>query len=266
MLEHAVVGLDFSPVTEDLQRELPPLRQLGIRKLSLVTALGGPYPQAPEVRHRGHYLARLKSLADELDGFEVNIEVRDGRPADELRQAADESRAHVIVVGSRGHTPWRALFLGSTVLELARISRRPLLLLPLRESKPERGGGVLLATDGSASAEAAEQLALRLGQQLGGAATTVIPSGARHNEDAEQATTHLERVVGKVLTPHVRRGALPEEIRELADTQQSDVIIVGTRGRNPLSGLLLGSTAEHLLRTSNRPVLLVPNPDSNDRR
>jgi nucleotide-binding universal stress UspA family protein len=125
---------------------------------------------------------------------------------------------------------------------------------------------VLLATDGSASARAAERLALRLGQQLGGTATTVIRSGTREPDAAEQsATAHLEQLVGTVLTPHVLRGPLPEAIRELADEQRADVIIVGARGRNPLRGLLLGSTAEHLLRTSNRPVMLVPDPDGNDR-
>jgi nucleotide-binding universal stress UspA family protein len=136
MLEHAVVGLDLSPATEDLQRELPHLHQLGVRKLSLVNALGGPYPQAPELRHREHYQARLETLAHGLEQFEVHVEVRDGRPADELRRAADEACADVIVVGSRGHTPWRDLFLGSTVLDLARTSRRPLLLLPSADPVP----------------------------------------------------------------------------------------------------------------------------------
>ena len=173
-------------------------------------------------------------------------------------EVADGSGADVIVVGSHGHTPWRDLFLGSTVLELVRTSRTPILLLPLGPDHIERGGGVLLATDGSSSAAAAERLAVALGGELGGAAVTVVtrPDDA---EAEERASTHLEQIVaGSALSPVVEHGHLPEAIGALAEKRASDVIVVGARGRNPLTGLLLGSTAEHLLRTANRPVLLVP--------
>jgi nucleotide-binding universal stress UspA family protein len=259
-LERAVVGIDLSPTTDQLLQELRHLKRLGVKQLTLVTVLGGPYPQAPEERHRDHYETRLEELATQIDGLEVSVEVRSGRPSAELQRAADQTAADLIVAGSHGHTPLRDLFLGSTVLDLARTSRRPLLLFPLGDPRPDRGGGVLLATDGSISAEPAEQLALELGRDLGGSAVTVIiPS--RDGEDREkQAQDHLDQLVDTVLVPRVEHGPKPETITALADEQAADVIVVGARGRNPLAALLLGSTAEHVLRTSRRPVLLVPGP------
>jgi nucleotide-binding universal stress UspA family protein len=253
MLDHAVVGVDHSPATDRLVAELRHLPRLGVRRLTLVTVLGGYYPQTPEERHREHYQARLAELADQLRGIETAVEVRTGYPAAELAGVASESDADVIAVGSHGHTPWRDLFLGSTVLDLVRTSRRPILLLPLGPAPSERGGGVVLATDGSASAAAAERVGLALGRELGGTAVTVV-----READREQAATHLEQLAGTVLTPLVEAGPLPETIRALADRQAADVIVVGARGRNPLTGLVLGSTAEHLLRTASRPVLMVP--------
>ena len=37
----------------------------------------------------------------------------------------------------------------------------------------------------------------------------------------------------------------------------ADVIVVGTHGRRGFSRLMLGSTAERILRTANRPVYIV---------
>jgi nucleotide-binding universal stress UspA family protein len=259
MLEHAVVGIDHSPATDPLLEQLRQLPRLGVRRVTLVTVLGGHYPQAPEVRHRGHYRALLEEMATHLDELDVSVEVRTGHPSQELRYAAAESSADLLVAGSHGHTPWRDLFLGSTVLDLVRTSTVPILLLPLGPPTSTRGGGVLLATDGSRNAADAEQLAITLGRKLGGTAVTVL---TEHDEgDVDEAATHLEQLVtDSPLEPHVDRGPLPEVIGRLAEQQAADVVVVGSRGRNPLTGLLLGSTAEHLLRTARRPVLLVPTP------
>ncbi len=258
MLEHAVVGLDHSSVTGRLAEELQLLPRLGVTRATLVTVLGGHYPNVPQESHRDHFLSLLEQTAAQLGGFDTSCEVRSGYPAAELRETAEESGADVIVVGSHGHTPWRDLFLGSTVLELVRTSRTPILLLPLGPDHIDRGGGVLLATDGSSSAAAAEQVAVALGEDLGGAAVTVVT----RPDDAEveaRASAHLEQLAARSsLSPVVEQGPLPEAIGALAEKRGSDVIVVGARGRNPLTGLLLGSTAEHLLRTANRPILLVP--------
>jgi nucleotide-binding universal stress UspA family protein len=259
VLDHAVVGIDHSPSDEAFLAGLAILPRLGVDRVTLVTVLGGYYPQAPEERHRDHYLGRGEELATPLTdaGLDVAVEVRSGRTAEELRRAADERGADLIVAGSRGHTPWRDLFLGSTVLDLLRTARRPVLLVPLGPTTAIGGGGLVLATDGSTSARDAERTAVTIGGRLGGVAVTVLDD--RADADAERAAAdHLAAVVaGSELTTEVIRGPLPEAIAQLAADRSADVIVVGARGRNPLTGLLLGSTAEHLLRTSDRPVLLV---------
>ena len=257
MINHAVVGIDHGPPTDELLSEVGDLSRLGVRSVTLVTVLGGHYPQAPQERHREHYRQRLETLAGKLSGFDTSVEVRSGAAAGELCRAAAEQDADVIVVGSHGHTPWRDLFLGSTVLELLRTSPCPVLLLPLHDPAGPRGGGLLLATDGSQSAAPAERLARDLGDTLGGSAMTVLPPTAGDEEVAD-ARDHLTQVVEGALDCEVECGPLPEAIARRAQEQQADLIVVGARGRNPLTGLLLGSTAEHLLRTSHRPVLLVP--------
>ena len=263
MLDHAIVGLDFSDATDQLIAELPRLARLGCTRLTLVHVLGGHYPQAPEVRHRAHYEARLAEEAERVEQqFAVATQVRIGDVCSELERAAAEQGGALLVVGSRGHTPWRDLFLGSTVLDLMRTSQLPVLLLPLEPGRPGTGGGMVLATDGSASAAGAERLVGELTDHLAGVAITVLdpdprPTAGGSDPQAERARAHLDTLAGAGLETQVVRGPLPEAIARFADERSADLIVVGARGRNPLSGLLLGSTAEHLLRTAGRPVLVV---------
>ncbi len=47
-------------------------------------------------------------------------------------------------------------------------------------------------------------------------------------------------------------------LRSVADQHKAAVIVVGTHGSSPITGMLLGSTAYRLVHSSTTPVLIVP--------
>ena len=55
----------------------------------------------------------------------------------------------------------------------------------------------------------------------------------------------------------IRTGSAFHEITEQAREQQADVIVIATHGRGALAHLLLGSTAERVVRHAPCPVLVV---------
>src|SRR5262249_41030573 len=55
-------------------------------------------------------------------------------------------------------------------------------------------------------------------------------------------------------------GGVAQTIAEVAEERRADGIVVGSPGRAPRSGLLLGSVVQRLLRIAHRPVLVVPAP------
>jgi nucleotide-binding universal stress UspA family protein len=56
----------------------------------------------------------------------------------------------------------------------------------------------------------------------------------------------------------VMLGGPAHSIDEIADQVKGDLIVVGTRGNSPVSGLLLGSVTQRLLHLATVPVLAVP--------
>ena len=53
-------------------------------------------------------------------------------------------------------------------------------------------------------------------------------------------------------------GGAAHAIADLAASDNADVIVVGTRGQSPITGLLLGAVTQRLLHIAACPVLAVP--------
>ena len=57
-----------------------------------------------------------------------------GGPAQAIEEIADEARADLIVVGTRGHSPVAGLLLGSVTQRLLHIAGRPVVVVPPTEA------------------------------------------------------------------------------------------------------------------------------------
>lgn len=81
-----------------------------------------------------------------------------------------------------------------------------------------------------------------------------------------QATARLGQLAaapafaGVAIAPQVRIGAPFAEIVALARDLRHDLVVIGARKRSGLTELLLGSTAERVLRKASAPVLIAKEP------
>jgi universal stress protein A len=139
---------------------------------------------------------------------------------------------------------------------------------------------ILVPTDFSETADAALEYAKTLAGQLGASlhllhvfsdpyafATTpeagaVLPPNIR-----ERALADARECLAKRLTPDeaerfdgtraIVTGLTARQIVEFADENGINLIVIGTHGRRGVAHLLLGSVAEHVVRTATCPVLTV---------
>jgi len=85
---------------------------------------------------------------------------------------------------------------------------------------------------------------------------------------AERAQAHLQELANQLLPPGlaeklvVRVGVPYHEIVEAAGELQADLIVITTHGHTGLKHVLLGSTAEWVVRHAPCPVLTVRRRDS----
>jgi nucleotide-binding universal stress UspA family protein len=135
---------------------------------------------------------------------------------------------------------------------------------------------ILIATDGSPSAEEAVGVGLELAKEQGADVTFVHVTqadefhGGRggshaipHREELDESEATLEAAAQAAEAAGVSyaleriSGETVETIVALADAKDVDLIVVGSRGRNPLATALLGSVSNGVLRRAGRPVLVV---------
>ncbi len=74
--------------------------------------------------------------------------------------------------------------------------------------------------------------------------------------------TRDQRVRVSLHTAPVRAGRVGDRLARLADEIDADLLIVGTRGRSSLGGLIIGSATQRLMHMTTRPVLVLPLRDS----
>jgi nucleotide-binding universal stress UspA family protein len=140
---------------------------------------------------------------------------------------------------------------------------------------------ILLATDGSPNAEEAlayaRDLAVRdkarvyvvcafppVPTQLGKPwyDCQIVSNISRSEKVAEQAAAKL-REAGIDVVIEVLEGSPADAILCVADVQNCDLIVMGTRGHGDLASLLLGSVSHRILSNANVPVLIIKNGNLN---
>lgn len=134
---------------------------------------------------------------------------------------------------------------------------------------------ILVPTDGSPASDAAIDHAIDIADRYGarlhalyvvdGSAYSTLEAGSEVVVDAlesegEQATDRVAdaaAAAGVETTTTVTSGTAYRTIREYADEQAIDMIVMGTHGRKGLDRYLLGSVTERVVRTADVPVLTV---------
>ncbi len=79
------------------------------------------------------------------------------------------------------------------------------------------------------------------------------------------AKSHVEKLAStvkgvKTVKTVVRKGMEDQEILRYAESEKIDLIVMGTHGRRGLEHLIIGSTAEKVIRRAKAPVLTIRKP------
>jgi nitroimidazol reductase NimA-like FMN-containing flavoprotein (pyridoxamine 5'-phosphate oxidase superfamily)/nucleotide-binding universal stress UspA family protein len=120
---------------------------------------------------------------------------------------------------------------------------------------------ILVATDLSELSAAAMRAAVDQARSSGAELQVLHVAASRQAQPNAVATLRdfIRELDGGIrIVPSVRVGSAAEEIVRCAEEGDARLIVMGRHGHTGATGVLLGSVAECVARTSRRPVLLVP--------
>jgi nucleotide-binding universal stress UspA family protein len=203
-------------------------------------------------------VARAVRIA-EAEGIATEVAFADDDPADAVVRTADERDADVIVTGSRGLYREEQLF-GSVVRKVVTHAPCDVLLTRARpEADRPRGvppyRRILLATDGSATADRAARKAYALATRLDASMTLVFVGHPRTGElvlGDTAATIGEGRPVGLV----VLDGDPARQIIATARDEGYDLVIVGNKGLTGARAAFLGSVPRDVAEYATCDVLV----------
>ncbi|MEO7230188.1 MAG: universal stress protein, partial [Candidatus Limnocylindrales bacterium] len=206
-----------------------------------------------------------------------------GRAATVVVDEARTFEADLVIVGSRGHGTIGELVLGSVSSEIVDHARCPVLV-----ARRPAVARILLASDGSPSARAAEEVVAGwsifrdLPIRVVSVADVVRPwhSGIApsmygqvldlYGKDLKAAGDEARRItveaVGRLrqagcdAEPDPRSGDAAAEIIAATDSWGADLVVLGSRGRSGLTRVLLGSVARNVAHGSTASVMVVHEP------
>ncbi|MEF8776583.1 MAG: universal stress protein [Haloarculaceae archaeon] len=217
----------------------------------------------------------LETQAERLreKGFDVETHVVRGTPHRRINGLAEQVKADLMVVGSRGQSPLEQRFIGGTARNVARTAARPLLVQRILEDDADHEVAsehlferVLYPTDFSENAERAfEQFDYLTTATQEATLLHVAPPDRRAGAGAiEDPAVRLDELAGQLAEKGipaetmVREGEAVDEILAAAIELDPTTILVGSRGQSRIRRLLLGSTSEAVTARADSNVLLVP--------
>lgn len=213
---------------------------------------------------------------------EVSSHLIPGEPGHVL--VAESERAHLVVVASRGHSRMHDTFASSTAMYTVTHCRCPVVVIrpeqPAGEDMREAVGRVLVGVDGTPLSADVIDFAFREAERLGVGVTAlhtwIQPVASGHDAlvpfagDLEALQHENEAILSESLAatiadhPDVDVRQVTMQIAAsvalIESSMGARLVVIGSRGRGPIAGLLLGSTSQAVLHNAGCPVAIIHAP------
>jgi nucleotide-binding universal stress UspA family protein len=289
-LKRLLVPIDFSPAS------LYPIQWAKFisrrTKVSIhfvnVHDFGYPVPMAltppvigSEAEIKDHLHRDLQAVAISQNVLDANFQIRVGRAFEQICQVASEIQANLILLATHGRTGWERALLGSTAERVIRYAPCPVLVARRPSSRRKarlKLGKIVVPVDFSDCSAQGLHYAVELAQLFGAELSLLNVVQLHHDLPPVVVYTHAElrRWAREVAQAHmadllratdfcevkfevaVKMGSPAQKVCRYAQQIGADLIVTATHGRTGLRHVLMGSTAEQIVRYAKTPVLVVP--------
>jgi len=222
---------------------------------------------------------RLRELTGRhaQNGFQPELVVQEGLVTDSILSFAEKQAVDLIVMGTHGRHGVDRLTTGSVTEKVLRRARCPVLAVrkpthdfvdPSQKNDFVQLRKVLFCTDFSEHSDRALQYALSLAMEYNAELSLLhvledVSGSTELQAETANAMRQLERPIPSdarswcTIKSTVRIGKPYQEIIQMALEAQTDLVVIGVRGRNALDLAMFGSTTHRVIQLGSCPVLAV---------
>ncbi len=287
MFSRVLFPVDFSSINENILRSLDELKIIGVEEVVLAhiveEQVGGLLLDEDKKKViREALVEKAESKLEEYrrmleeKGFKATVykPIPVGKVEEEILRIEDKTAPNLLLLSSKGRNWFKPSLTGSTSETLLRKSRIPVLYIKILPSEKGeeysmkfRGlfNKIMVATDLSRKADKLYECAVEIARRTSSrirllhvieyyrAPETLV---RLVREELERDASKLEEK-GVRVSYSIRRGVPHKEIIDYALEHDVSLIIMGMRGEESfLRGLIMGSTADAIVRHSPVPLLV----------
>jgi nucleotide-binding universal stress UspA family protein len=229
-----------------------------------------------ELEKQSKRLMKELNAKAEKAGVPLKTEVRLGDINTEIGDAVEKTKADLVVVGTHGSKGFERWLMGSVTEKLMRHCPVPLMVIGGRRkagTPPPGIDSILVTTDFSDGTSDAMKYAFSIAQESGAKIDLLhvidehvmveAPSDVRESmidgirkklDDLVPGTAKSRREANTT----VATGTPYQAILKTAKKDKVGLIVMNVHGKGMLDRVLVGSTAERVVRGAECPVLLIP--------
>ncbi len=280
MFKKVLVAIDLSGPSMELLNATGDLQKLGLEELVIVHVIRREKVGIGIKEHRERFLQNIEERKGQLEaeGLKVKVFQPVGNPVEEISSLSGEENVDLIMLGSFGEGGLvRKLFLGSTVADVIRGTKKPILVEKyLRKENiftripiftDNQLATALLATDFSRGS-------LRVLDNFldhpGIFNKIILYNVVDEGFTAEQLQENIEKAYAKLegwkkeftqrgfaVETRVAVGIASEVIVEASKKPEINLLAISRKGRSMVDELVIGSNADQIVRQSAKPVLIL---------
>lgn len=277
-MKKIIVPVDFSETSEHALHAAAKLAKKTNSKIivlhMLELATVHAYGRETKEQHTAKAIFYIKLAEKKLDAFiqkeylngiSITPIIRQFKVFSELNEVAEEQKADLIVMGSKGTSGLSEFFVGSNTEKVVRHSQIPVLVIKSDSSQLEFNT-VVFATDFSEKAVASFLTFVKTIEPLGAQILLLhvnVPGEGFSTTDAmeRKIATFLQKADGNLNrwddVKFVADHSVEDGIVKFANKVKADLIAIPTHGRTGLSRFFEGSISEDLANHANFPILTV---------
>ncbi|MCR4289767.1 MAG: universal stress protein [Candidatus Scalindua sp.] len=241
----------------------------------------GTNPEGIKQKLEEDAIDKIKALIPEdvMDKGDIIPMVRFGKPFLETIQVAKENSVDLLVIGTHGRAGVDRVMLGSVAEKIVRKAGCPVMVI--KGIKFTGFKRIIVPIDFSDCSRKALEYAVSIARSHNSRLTILhvyeksfvepYVNAANSEEKADEIMKEIERVNeskydeflktvdlnGVEYEKLLKKGIAETDIVEIAMEQQANLIVMGTHGRSGIKHMLIGNTAEQVVRTVHCDIIIV---------